>query len=191
MYTKKRNKHKKVFTRKHYSSDDGMLTSVWGPCVWVFLHILSFNYPTHPSTEQKLHYKQFIKSLQHVLPCVHCRNNLKKNFKKFPITDAHMKNRTTFSKYVYQLHEYVNKMLGKKSGLTFAQVRDKYEHFRSRCTTLKKSNKKERKTTKKHKGCVDPLYGTKSKCVINIVPKSTPCPTLKINKQCLKKRIEP
>ena len=45
-----------------------------------------------------------------------------------------MKNRTTFSKYVYNLHEHINKMLGKKSGLRYNDVRERYEHFRSRCT---------------------------------------------------------
>ena len=33
-----------------------------------------------------------------------------------------MKNRNTFSRYVYELHETVNKMLGKKSGLTYCDV---------------------------------------------------------------------
>jgi hypothetical protein len=44
-----------------------------------------------------------------------------------------MENRAKFSLYVYKLHEVVNKMLGKKSGLSYADVRERYEHFRSRC----------------------------------------------------------
>ena len=44
-----------------------------------------------------------------------------------------MKNRDTFSRYVYNLHETVNKLL-KKSGLKYCDVRERYEHFRSRCT---------------------------------------------------------
>jgi hypothetical protein len=38
---------------------------------------------------------------------------------------------------VYKLHETVNKMLKKKSGLTYCDVRERYEHFRSRCTDEK------------------------------------------------------
>jgi hypothetical protein len=34
---------------------------------------------------------------------------------------------------VYELHELVNTVLGKKSGLCYEDVRDRYEHFRSRC----------------------------------------------------------
>ena len=56
-----------------------MLTSVWGPSMWHYLHTMSFNYPVKP-TQKKKHYKEFILSLQHVLPCKYCRINLKKNF---------------------------------------------------------------------------------------------------------------
>ena len=43
-----------------------------------------------------------------------------------------MKNRFTFSKYIYDLHEIVNKMLKKKSNLSYCDVRERYEHFRAR-----------------------------------------------------------
>ena len=66
-------------------------------------------------------------------------------------------------------------MLGKKSGLTYCQVRERYEHFRARCTIdkpkiFKVIKNKTRK--KKEKGCTEPLYGKKSKCVLKIVPQS-------------------
>ena len=99
-----------------------------------------------------------------------------------------MKNRDTFSRYVYTLHEIVNKMLNKKSGLTYCQVRERYEHFRSRCTKDEVKKKlfkfKKNKTLKKEKGCTDPLYGVKSKCVLNIVPKSSKKESLKIDSKC-------
>ena len=38
--------------------------------------------------------------------------------------------------------------------------------------------------TKKEKGCVKPLYGVKSKCVINIVPKTKKCKSFTIDKRC-------
>ena len=88
------------------------------------------------------------------------------------------KNRETLSKWVYQLHEEVNKMLNKKSKLTYEDVRERYEMFRSRCLKDKptKSNKES--------GCVDSLYGVKSKCVLNIVPKDTKCNSIKIDPKC-------
>jgi hypothetical protein len=111
-----------------------MLTTVWGPAIWHFLHTMSFNYPVHPSLDDKRKYRNYMLSLKYVLPCGKCRKNLKENYKKLPLTMSHMKTRDTFSRYVYDLHELVNDMLGKKSGLTFEQVRERYEHFRARCT---------------------------------------------------------
>ena len=51
----KKNKSKR-FTKKDYSSNDGMLTTVWGPGLWHALHTMSFNYPVHPTNDDKKHY---------------------------------------------------------------------------------------------------------------------------------------
>jgi hypothetical protein len=169
-----------VYTNEDYNSGDGMLTSVWGPGLWHYLHTMSFNYPIHPSKENKKYYKEFILLLKHVLPCKHCRTNLVKNFKELPLLDIHMKSRNTFSKYVYDLHEHINKMLGKISNLSFEDVRERYEHFRARCS---------KKITKKEKGCTESLYGEKAKCIIKIVPNKYKCKTFQMNKSCKKKRL--
>jgi len=103
-----------------------------------------------------------------------------------------MKNRATFSRYIYDLHELVNKMLGKNSHLSYCDVRERYEHFRSRCTEEKPKIFKFKKTSvsrkKKEKGCTEPLYGKKSKCVINIVPQEDKTATFKMDEKCIKKR---
>ena len=105
---------KRTFRKKDYYSGDGMLTTVWGPSMWHYLHTMSFNYPVNPSADDKKHYRDFIISLQYVLPCKYFRINLTKNFKVFPLRSEDMKNRESFSRYVYKLHELVNKMLKKK-----------------------------------------------------------------------------
>ena len=180
---------KKVFTIKQYNSGDGMLTSIWGPNMWHYLHTMSFNYPVEPSKENKHYYKEFVKNLQYTLPCKYCRINLKNNFKAHPIKDCHMKNREAFSRYVYELHELVNKMLNKKSGLKYCDVRERYEHFRARCSNEKPKIFKFNKTKKKEKGCTEPLYGKKAKCIIKIVPYEKKCKTLEIDNKCLKRKI--
>ena len=136
--TRKRN----VYTKKDYESGDGMLTSVWGPSMWHYLHTMSFNYPINPTPQHKKKHKEFILNLTHTLPCKYCRINLKKNLKYHPLKACHLKNRESFSKWVYELHEFVNKMLKKKSGLTYCDVRERYEHFRARCASDKKANSK-------------------------------------------------
>ena len=184
----KHNKKKRNFTKKHYNSGDGMLTSVWGPSMWHYLHIISFNYPLEPTQQQKNKYKTFINSLQYTLPCKYCRINLKNNFKKYPLSDEIFISRDTFSRYIYNMHELINKMLGKKSGLTYCDVRDRYENFRSRCV-LDKPKIFNYSKLKKEKGCTTPMYGEKSKCLIKIVPQKSRCKTLTIDKKCFKRKI--
>jgi hypothetical protein len=186
------NKTKKnVFSKKDFSSGDGMMTKIWGPLQWTFLHIMSFNYPVNPTAEDKKHYRDYVLNLRYILPCKYCRINLANNFKKKPLQMCHMASRDTFSRYIYELHELINKMLNKKSNLTYCDVRERYEHFRSRCTEEKQKIFTFKKTTtrkKKEKGCTEPLYGKKSKCVINIVPQEDKTATFQMDKKCIKTR---
>ena len=194
-----------TYSEKDYQSNDGMLVSVWGPSQWHFLHTMSFNYPVQPTELQKKQYRDYMLSLKHVLPCGKCRKNLVKNYQKLPLTMAHMQSRYTFSKYVYDLHEVINEMLNKKSGLTYEMVRERYEHFRARCAIPPKISKrrfstkrrfsgavskKRNKTSKniKEKGCTEPLVGEKSKCILKIVPEKTKCDTFSMDQKCVKRR---
>ena len=203
-----RKKKHSVFTEAHFNSGNGMLTTVWGPSMWHCLHTISFNYPVEPTAENKEQYRDFILSLRYVLPCGKCRKNLYKNFKKLPLKMENMENRDTFSKYIYDLHELINTMLHKKSGLTYAEVKQRYENFRARCKpdatdkkqeltgkknkTMKRhaSSKKEKvkKVVKKENGCTEPIKGEKSKCVLHIVPDKTKCETFQIDRKCLAKK---
>lgn len=182
---------KRVFSKEDYNSGDGMLTSVWGPPMWHFLHTMSFNYPVNPTAEDKKNYSDFVYNLRYVLPCKYCRINLTSNLKANPLLDCHLKSREAFSKFIYRLHEIVNKRLGKKSGLSYCDVQERYEHFRSRCTKndpppkLFDFSKKE----DKEKGCTEPLYGHKAKCVLHIVPQTTDVPSLRVDDKCVKYKI--
>jgi hypothetical protein len=193
-------KKNKIFSSKDYNSNDGFLTSVWGPSQWHMLHTISFNYPINPTEEEKSNYKNYILSLQNVLPCGACRKNLSNNLKNYPLTMNHMKNRNSFSKYIYNLHEIVNEMLEKKSGLSYCDIRERYEHFRARCIdkkpkiysrfskTLKNRKEKETDESKHEKGCTEPLYGKKARCILNIVPQEQKGESLQIDAKCIKKR---
>ena len=178
----KTRRKKYFFSKKDAASGDGMLTTVWGPSLWHALHTMSFNYPVHPTAAQKRQYRSFFLNLVNVLPCKYCRENLKKNFKKLPLTMAEMQNRDSFSKYVYRLHETINDMLKKKSGLSYCDVRERYEHFRARCTL------DDPKVKTHEKGCTEPLYGKKAKGVILIMPQDKECPSLQIDDECLKSK---
>ena len=89
---KKENKEKRkntTYKKEDFDSNDGMLTTVWGPSLWHSLHTISFNYPVKPTRNDKKNYKRFIMDLKYVLPCGKCRKNLPKNLKKVPLNNKH------------------------------------------------------------------------------------------------------
>lgn len=189
-----------VFKKKDFYSGDGFLTAVWGPAQWHMLHTISFNYPINPTAEEKKQYMEYVLSLKNVLPCGACRKNLVKNFKKYPLKMKHMESRDTFSRYIYNLHEIVNTMLKKKSNLTYCDVRERYEHFRARCLSddsgkvfsnkeIAMNTRKGKKTRKtREQGCTEPLYGKKSRCILNIVPEEEKGQSIQIDKKCIRVR---
>jgi hypothetical protein len=213
---KTRKRRETMYSKREFNSGDGMLTTVWGPSLWHSLHTISFNYPVEPTKEDKKYYREFILNLCHVLPCKYCRMNLKNNFKSLPLKMSDMKNRDSFSRYIYNLHEVVNKMLNKRSGLTYTDVRKRYEHFRARCNSGTPMDLWNKKTIRKHtsatikqtaqemknktrsnkkrgeKGCTEPLYaGSKAKCIIKIVPQESSGDTFQMDKKCEKKKLVP
>jgi len=143
------------------------------------LHTISFNYPPKPTKEQKDNYYIFFNSLKNVLPCGKCRDNLKKNLKKHPLRKSDFKDRETLSRWVYKLHNVVNTMLGKKNTLTYCDVRTRYENFRARCG----------KPTFLEDGCIKPMYGVKSRCVLQIEPDcGKKCEAIVVDKKCIVKK---
>jgi hypothetical protein len=203
---------KKTYSNKDYQSNNGMLVAIWGPSAWHLMHTMSFNYPVHPSVSDKRNYRAYILNLVNVLPCGKCRQNLKENFKKLPLRMIDMRSRDTFSRYVYNLHELVNNMLGKNSGLSYETVKERYEHFRARCSNKTELLPKMKNYTVKkaisrgsvvsgtigsvvsgtigsvEKGCTEPLVGEKAKCILKIVPEKTKCKTFSVDAKCVKHR---
>ena len=58
----RKNKTKKVYDKNDFSSGEGMLTSVWGPSLWHFLHTMSFNYPTNPNKKHQNQYRNLLRN---------------------------------------------------------------------------------------------------------------------------------
>ena len=54
--SKKKETRENLFTENDYNSNDGMMTSIWGPPLWHSLHTISFNYPVQPTETQKKDY---------------------------------------------------------------------------------------------------------------------------------------
>jgi hypothetical protein len=77
-------------------------------------------------------------------------------------------------------------MLSKKSDLTYEEVRNTYENFRSRCIKNEKPIKTKKK---KESGCTKPLYGKKAKCLLRIVPQEDKDKPFHVDSQCIKKLV--
>ena len=159
----------KVFNEEDFNSGNGMITTVWGPPLWFSLHTMSFNYPVNPTKEQKQQYYAYFTSLQWTLSCKYCRENYKNNLKVLPLNKEALKNRENLSRWLYNLHNMVNRNLGKENYKTYEEIRELYENFRARCTVnYKREETKEE--DKIEKGCTEPLYGVKPKGVVAVMP---------------------
>jgi hypothetical protein len=130
----------------------------------LFLHSIAQNFPWEPDDQKKQSYLTFFKVIGDVLPCRYCRESYKQ-FINEPCTKLDysvVKNRKTMVKWLYDIHNKVNKKLGIKEVPCLKEVWERYESYRSKC---KKSpdiieNIK--------KGCTEPLVGKKKKCIITI-----------------------
>jgi len=161
---------------KNHTSNSGMVTNIWGPPLWTYLHTISFYYPWEPTEKQKDDYYLQVKLLASTLPCKICRDNYKRNIKKrhIKLSKATFKNRYTFSKWVYDMHNEINKHLGKPITMSYDDVQRRYDSFRANC----------KKTTKK-KGCTVPKKGyMKKKMMMRIVPRNKKCETFCESSAC-------
>ncbi|CAH6421154.1 Erv1/Alr family sulfhydryl oxidase [uncultured virus] len=130
------------------NSNNGMMTKIWGPGLWVGLHCISFGYPLQPTEDEKKKYKEFFTLIGDVLPCSYCRDSYRKFLTdgNTKLTDEIMQNRNSLTKWLYFLHEEVNKKLGINYGISYDDVVIRYESFRASCAIEKNI-----------KGCVVPI----------------------------------
>jgi hypothetical protein len=132
------------------NSNNGLITKIWGPGLWLGMHSISFGYPKEPTEEQKKNYKEFFILMGNVLPCSYCRDSYKKFIStgNTELTDDVMKNRESLTRWLYNLHEAVNKKLDVDYGVTYDDVVKRYESYRAKC------NKDDDQPAK---GCMMPL----------------------------------
>jgi len=97
-----------------FISNNSLGPDTWGPYIWASIHYITLGYPSNPSDETKSKYKNFMELFQYVLPCSVCREHLKDNLQKIPITNLVLSNRENFINWGIDLHNEVNKINGKK-----------------------------------------------------------------------------
>lgn len=81
-----------------------------GNAAWRFLHLMAQGYPRRPSKKQKLYMKLFLDTFAEIYPCSLCSDHMKLMFQRNPYK---LDSREEFMIYLCQIHNIVNKRLGK------------------------------------------------------------------------------
>lgn len=115
---------------------NGLLPKIWGPPTWKSLHSITFAYPNNPTKEDKKHYRIFFEMLAYVLPCKSCRMSYAEFIKtdETKITNEVFKNRRNLTKWLYDVHERVNKKIGVSYNITYEDLVETYESFKAKCS---------------------------------------------------------
>lgn len=119
------------------NANNGLITKIWGPPLWKSLHCIAYGYPIEPTDEIKTFYKNFFVNLGNVLPCKYCRISYNEFIKVGDTTlnDEVFESRYTLTKWLYRLHNRVNKKLDVDYGIEYEEVNHRYESYRASCST--------------------------------------------------------
>lgn len=93
-----------------------MTPEVWGRYLWFSIHYIAMDYPMKPSARDREYYKEFFENLWKVIPCFKCAQHYQQHLKEFPLVSEKadfLANRDTLFAWTVELHNIVNKELGK------------------------------------------------------------------------------
>lgn len=134
-----------------------MMVSMWGPPGWKYLHSVAHGFPASPKDYDILHgnpigstessYKTFFHLVGKTLPCRLCRESYMKFVSENPVRVG---SRAELTLWLWEIHNEVNKKLGRLKNPDYKSVSDYYESFRAKCSKNVNS-----------KGCTEPLHKTK------------------------------
>ena len=102
--------------------------NVWGPHAWIFLHSITYNYPDNPSVNDIDNHYNFLTLLKDVLPCNTCRFHYKQNLEKFPLTSDILSSRQNLIKWLFKIHNNINKM-NDKPEITLDEMNKIYDNL--------------------------------------------------------------
>ena len=116
------------------SEKNGVLTTCWGSCTWIFIHSVAWAY--NPRVDRD-NYFNFFMNLGNVLPCEECRRHYSQNVKKNELFRA-LESNESFFKWVYDLHNIVNKQTGvpESQWPSYESIKQKYNSFKASCSEL-------------------------------------------------------
>jgi ATP-dependent Zn protease len=78
------------------------------------MHYLTLSYPEQPTEYDISKFKTFFLTIGEYLPCEKCRYNYTKHLQELPLTETELSSRNNLIIWLFNLHNIVNKYLGKK-----------------------------------------------------------------------------
>ncbi len=97
---------------------------VWGSFFWQMIHYVALSYPEEPTIIDKENYKMFFESLQYVLPCESCKDNMVLHMKDLPPV---LKNNEKLFYWTVDLHNMVREMTNKTT-ITYEEAKTLYSY---------------------------------------------------------------
>jgi hypothetical protein len=101
----------------HFQSTSGLATSKWGGAGWYFLFsCVMGGYPSQINANDKNHqqiknhFKQMMRGLGYVMPCVFCRDSFKQFYNELPI-EPYLTGRIELMYWLYLIRDKVNNKL--------------------------------------------------------------------------------
>ena len=146
--------------------NNGMMTKVWGPPGWLFLHSVTFGYPIDPNDfdiknnlepgTTRNRYTRFFENIGYILPCKYCRDSYQQYIAEYPVRSG---NRDELIEWLYVIHNKVNNKLEiKYQDASLKNVKERYEKYRATCNKGKQV------------GCTIPINGKKLKTRMLVLP---------------------
>jgi hypothetical protein len=85
-----------------------MTSILWGNSYWFFIHYTISNFEIYVKDEERKSFENLIQNLQFLLPCLKCREHIKKNLILHPLKEEMFENKLKLLIWSIQLHNMVN-----------------------------------------------------------------------------------
>lgn len=86
--------------------------ATWGPYAWTASHFFTVFYPDDPSYAHRKAAVEYFHALPYLLPCKVCADEFRSLLVSDPV-EPHVENRTKLALWFFNVHNQVNKRLGK------------------------------------------------------------------------------
>ena len=103
---------------------------VWGPHYWFVLHTITLTYPVNPNETVKKKYYDLIENLPLFLPIQNMGNYFSELLDEYPVT-PYLDSRESFIKWMYFIHNQVNKKLGYEELTLREALENYYNNYKS------------------------------------------------------------